>query len=181
MLTLRYMLQLRLYYHAIIRRSLIKFAEHLNVTDNLVIILALSLLSGLSHFVLQCFWPPYMSLHRFMDLGAMYVIPCVAFFFLVVEVSDIHKHFAPLADLICPDSKTGEADLGKVTVLHEHVLKLGTAKVMRSYEDKESFTFYTYFNEMLRCAEKATATMSREQLKRLTHRHVSGFRSRLLE
>lgn len=167
-LTLRFMFQLRFYYHAMENKVLIKYESSIPVTDRTVLLLTLSFVCGLCHFVMDLFFPPYVTMVKLFTLISVYVIPCCLFYTLLANVCDIHKHCAPLADIVerIPDSD--KVGIGEMKMVEEVHMKASVSPTNQMYEDVDTFSIHDYIDHLVVTAQKTSVYMTAEA--------VEGFR-----
>jgi hypothetical protein len=99
----RYILQFRIYYHFLIRKVLLDFTNHDIKRDLVLILVLLCFLCAVSHFVLDFFFPPYVTLDKMTVVATAYFLPCGVFFILWREASDVEWHLMPLPKLVEDD------------------------------------------------------------------------------
>jgi len=133
-LTLRYMLQLRMYYHAFVQKRLVNFNNSIPFHDLSVQLLTVSFVFGMCHFVLDFFFPPYAASTELVRLLSVYLVPCILFYFLVLNILDIHWHFTPLATIMADGHKGSEIVRG-LEVIQERYMRAAIKKVIELYED----------------------------------------------
>lgn len=126
-LTTRYILQLRLYYHALRKSSLISFRSYNLTQDNLFRLLALSFSLGITHFVMDFFFPPYFTNQKIINIVISYLLPCMYFYSLLIQICNVQQHVVPVAELFDQDHIYAKELLGNARILHEHHLKTSVA------------------------------------------------------
>eukprot|EP00746_Dinoflagellata_sp_MGD_P154244 gnl/MRDRNA2_/MRDRNA2_84719_c0_seq2.p1 gnl/MRDRNA2_/MRDRNA2_84719_c0~~gnl/MRDRNA2_/MRDRNA2_84719_c0_seq2.p1 ORF type:complete len:667 (+),score=86.39 gnl/MRDRNA2_/MRDRNA2_84719_c0_seq2:102-2102(+) len=101
----RYILQFRIYYHFLLRNVLLDFTNHEIKKDLIMMLVLVCFLCSVMHFVMDLFFPPYVTLDKMTAVVTVYFLPCSVFFLLWREASDVEWHLMPLPKLVEDDPK----------------------------------------------------------------------------
>jgi hypothetical protein len=96
----RYILQFRIYYHFLLRNAILDFTNHEIRKDIALIQTVVCFLLALSAFVLDFWFPPYVTTHKMMRIMTSYLMPCIVFFLLWKDASDIEYHLLSLSKFV---------------------------------------------------------------------------------
>jgi hypothetical protein len=99
----RYILQFRVYYHFLLKEALLDFTNHDFKRDVVMLLVVIFFCISVSHFALDFFFPPFLTLDKMTEIATVYFMPCAVFFMLMKEASDVEWRLMPLPKFVEED------------------------------------------------------------------------------
>jgi len=96
----RYILQFRIYFHFLLRSAIIDFTNHEIKKDLALIQTLVCFLLAVSAFILDLLFPPYVTMDKMMNITTAYFFPCIVFFLLWKNAQDVEWHLLPLSKFV---------------------------------------------------------------------------------
>lgn len=93
----RFMLQSRMFYHMLMKKTILDFNNYTFHKDPKVLLLFGCFSLGMLHFIIDLCYPPYLFNQREkMNNISYYVAPCVVFFFVFESACNIERHLVTI-------------------------------------------------------------------------------------
>merc|ERR1719316_272755 len=123
-------------------RVLLDFTNYEIKKDFLLLLVFLGFLCSCSHFVLEIFFPPYLTVEKLSMIATVYLAPCGIFFLLMREASDVEWGLMPLPKLVEPDPAWAKQHIAQCHNLSDSAIrKKIKAAVTNLYNAKEDHRF----------------------------------------
>jgi len=161
----RYILQFRIYYHFLLKNVLLDFTNHDIKKDLVLMLVLLCFLCAIMHFTLDFFFPPYVTLEKLTTVVTVYFLPCCVFFLLWREASDVEWHMMPLPKLVEDDPQWATEHLGKSRKYLDTSIKHNFKQAERNlYYQKPDHMFELdeLLDEIIRISHPATSNFEEE-------------------
>lgn len=138
----RYILQYRMYYHFLLKKVLLDYTNH-DIKRDLVMILVIICFSfSCLHFMLDFFFPPYVTVDKMAMVLTTYFLPCAVFFLLWKEASDVEWRLMPLPKFVEEDPQWARQHIAESQKYLDTSIKHNFKKAYRKlYHEKEDHRF----------------------------------------
>jgi len=109
----RYILQFRIYFHFLLREAIIDFTNHA-IRDDLALMQTLFFfVCALTHFIMDVLFPPYVTLDKVCLIMTSYFLPCIVFFLLWKDSADVEWHLLPLSKIVEYDPQWAKGHISR--------------------------------------------------------------------
>mmetsp|Transcript_82445 Transcript_82445/g.146128 ORF Transcript_82445/g.146128 Transcript_82445/m.146128 type:complete len:559 (-) Transcript_82445:132-1808(-) len=159
----RFMLQARMYYELLQRKAILNFQNYHFAKDPATLLLAVCLLAGLLHFVLDLFMPPHLP-HQYFTKAQntwKFVSPCIVFFVVFERGCNTEKHLPTLNDLYEEDAGWAKEHLNASKLYSEKQLHDSACEVLEGIEQnpgKAPFSLDGLLDEIIKGATPSRGT-----------------------
>lgn len=190
-ITWRYILQRRLYYHMLMNKGLLDFANYTPTSDASSMIIGICFVFALSHFALDLMFPPYMATWaltcaRIAHIGSVYLVPCCIFIALFYKFVRIEDHLVPMSVFWHDNAEWARAHLSASKLYTDMSILDVAKKVQRKLRQENPDQGYTM--DALICKTMDDAETHGELIRRLAtrtmdedHEHEAWYRHLLTE
>jgi len=148
----RFILQSRIYYHLLTKRAILDFQNYKLMHDPAVLLLAFCFAMGSLHFVLDIFYPPYLVNHLDkINNIAGFALPCVVFFVVFESGCNIEKHLVTLNKFYEDDADWAQEQLDGSKFFSEELIRKSAQAVQdRLQSNDDDFTLDSLLDETIR-------------------------------
>jgi len=109
----RYILQFRIYFHFLVRNAIIDFTNYEIKKDLALILTLVCFLGAVVHFIMDLLFPPYVTTDKMMLIITTYFFPCIIFFLLWKDAADIEWHLLSLSKFVEHDPQWAKGHISK--------------------------------------------------------------------
>lgn len=162
----RYILHHRIFYQLLMKKVLLDFTNYDIKKDLVIMVMFLGFLGSLLHFALESFFPPYLTLDKLTTIATMYLLPCIIFFLLMREASDVEWSMLPLPKFVESDPPWAKRHIAQCQNLTDnnvrrHILpsvrKLYHAKADHMFEVDE------LLDEIIRASQRSVSGLTDDE------------------
>jgi hypothetical protein len=144
----RYILQFKIYYHFFLKKVFLDFTNHDPKKDVVMVLVMVCFLCSLLHFALDFFFPPYVTMDKVTIILTGYLIPCAVFFMLMHEASAVERRLNPLPKFVEEDTQWAKQHLAECEKYLDSSIKHNAKQAERKlYFEKPDHKFE--LNELL--------------------------------
>jgi len=154
----RYILQFRIYYHFLLKNVLLDFTNHDMKKDLVLILVFCCFICALLHFSLDFFFPPYVTVDKITAIVTVYFLPCFVFFLLWTEASHVESRLMPLPKFVEDDPQWATDHISRSKKYLDTSIKhnCGLAERKLYYEKQDHrFTLDELLDEIIRISHPA--------------------------